>query len=423
MGDPSAQSLVASETPVRHCRAMGRGVSPGLSATSDECIAAHRKALSNQPQPVMNLEGLDIGPYRPGEEQAILDCMRSCFRFEPDLHKWRHLYLDNPAGEPIIVLARHSGKVVGHVALSCRRIRAFGKDGLAGHATDAMTHPAWQRKGLFRVLTSIGCQQAQERGFVATYAVANEQSLHNHVKYGGRTPLHPFPPVMVRPVRPVRGALALAAELLRRAFATGPTIGHAMPPECATAGPLPGDPSFSSAAFPPRDDWTSPSFDERHTRLFSELEAPPPIAVIRDAAHLRWRYSSSPESPYVQRDIFTGQALAATVVIRFATLLGLRFVFVMEWLWQSGARREGLRLMREVVRFARSNGTHVVSALAMPGTLQRRLLQRVGFAGIPEFVHPWKATLTVGCGGGPGKVARWVDRSNWYYTWGDGFIF
>jgi hypothetical protein len=95
---------------------------------------------------------LEIGLYRPGEEEAILDCMRVCFGDEQDIESWRHIHLENPSGKATIVLARDRGVVLSYMVLVPRRIEAFGHEGLAGHHLWTMNRPAWQGRGLSRTL-------------------------------------------------------------------------------------------------------------------------------------------------------------------------------------------------------------------------------------------------------------------------------
>ena len=69
------------------------------------------------------------------------------------------------------------------------------------------------------------------------------------------------------------------------------------------------------------------------------------------------------------------------------------------------------------------NGCHLgVAALAMPRTLQRRLLRRLGFISVPEFLFPKTTTLNIRPEKEGGEPARWLVASNWYLTWGDGFM-
>jgi len=367
------------------------------------------------------LEGLDLGPYRPGEEGAILDCMEACFGYRREPESWRHVYLNNPAGQTIVMLARDRGIVVGHSAILTRRIHAFGRQGLAGHSIYAMTRPEWQRKGLNRILANEARRLGRERGFLVTYGFTNEQSTPVFIKYQDGQPVRPFP-VMMRPLRPVRAGLALGKDRVLRALSRPPRATNEAHPSVDDSGT-----GTRPSAFEGREGglrqamgWASPSFDVRHTTLFQMAEALPPIAVVRDATHLAWRYPPAPGSPYLQRDTHDGLGLAATAVVRVAAQFGMRLVFVMEWLWRRDARRDGAALIRDVVRLARAAGAHGAAALAMPGTLQRRLLWRLGFIPIPELLFPGTITLMVRLERELPEGRRWFQPSSWYLTWGDG---
>jgi GNAT superfamily N-acetyltransferase len=341
--------------------------------------------------PVLSLRtALDVGPYRPGDEEGILDCMRVCFGLDRDVATWRHVYFENPSGPPIILLARDCGIVVGHESLVPRRVRAFGCQGLVGHNLWIMTRPEWRRRGLSRMLALEAIEQTRRAGFLATYAFANPQSLPGFVKHLGRERVSELP-LLVRPVRPLRAAL----DLLRGRHRCGLPWAWSAPP-----------------------DWTPPAFDERYTALFADAEALPPIAVVRDAAHLAWRYPAVAGSPYRQRDAVADGRLRATVVVRPAVESGVPFVFVMEWLWVAGARREAVRLMQAVVRLARTIGAAGVAALAMPGTEPRRVLRRLGFVGVPARLFPSGVTLTVRAE----SEGAWAAPASWYLTFGDGDV-
>src|SRR5262245_43469003 len=254
------------------------------------------------------LAGLEIGLYKPGEEGAILDCMRVCFNFQPEIERWRHLYLDNPAGDAVILLARDRGRVVSHTTFLPRRIKAFGKQGLVGHSTDSMTLPEWRSKGIKSMLSAELRRIAQERGLMAVFSYANKQHLPILIKHEGRRPVEPFP-VMVRPLKPVRAGLVFVKKWLPLPLMDQSVIQNTDTPDCGVAGPIPDESTKSSIVFPPGSNWSSPRFDDRHTELFNAAEAISPIAMVRDSAHLIWRYSDAPGSPYLQQDISTGQML------------------------------------------------------------------------------------------------------------------
>jgi hypothetical protein len=369
------------------------------------------------------IERPDISLYTPGDEEAILDCMRICFKFEPDIERWRHLYLDNPGGRSVIILARaRGGKVISHVTFLPRKIQVFGRQGLVGHSIDSMTLPEWRSKGIKSALSAELRKIAKAQGLMAVFSFANKEHLPILLKYEGRRAVEPFP-LLIRPLRPLDAGFALAKKWLRFSRGTHHPAQEALdPPDCGVAGPIPDQSGTSSTVLRMPSGWFKPAFDERHSHLFGEAEAIPPIAMVRNAAHLTWRYTEAPGSPYVQRDIVAGQTLRATVVIRTATLFGFRLVFVMEWFWRTEARQEGLGLIQDVIQFARSENAHGVAVLAMPGTLQRRLLQLRGFISVPEFLFPKSIRLNVRPEIQGGDTSRWFKSSNWYLTWGDGFL-
>lgn len=369
-----------------------------------------------------NLGTLDMGPYRPGEEEAILDCLAESFRCKKDLEKWRHLYLHNPGGEAIILVARHQDRIISHKASLPRRITAFHGEGVAAHIIDSATRSDWQRKGISTKLAMKAKQMASDRGFLVTYSFLNELSSHGAFKYEGRTAVRSLP-VLVRPLASILTSLAFARSLLgeihsrRKATQKKLTIS-----EAAVGGPLPLNGVSTLYSLSSDTDWTLPFFDHRHTQLFKEAESIPPIALIRDAAQLSWRYASSSGSPYLHQDIVEGSAIVATAVVRFAKLFGLSLVVVMEWFWRQGERRKGLLLLQKVLKLARTVKAHGVTALAMPGTAQRRLLYHQGFIAIPNALLPRTTILGACPHSNDVDKTRWYKPRNWYLTYGDGFL-
>jgi hypothetical protein len=137
---------------------------------------------------------------------------------------------------------------------------------------------------------------------------------------------------------------------------------------------------------------------------------------------LNWRYPPVSGSPYLKKDIFLGGELAATLVVCVARQFGLKCLFIMEWFWLPEARQEALMLMREAMALGRSEGAHAAMTLAVPGSLQRRLLIRLGFLALPGFALPGTVVMVVRPETAYAKIGAWSAASNWYLTFGDGEI-
>jgi GNAT superfamily N-acetyltransferase len=337
--------------------------------------------------------GLDIGPYRPDEEDAVLDCMLVCFGREQESERWRHLYGKNPFGRPIRFVARERGLIVSHAAILPRKFTAFGKQGLAGFSTGAMTRPEWRRKGLSRILVAKAQKIAERRGFFMLYSTPNNYNIGNALKYQGRRVVGSVA-VMLRPIRPFRTGFLIVQRKL-----------------------LGGQKTSSFSSIP--NSWMRPAFDDRHSKLFREADSIPPISVVRDSTYLSWRYPAKQHSPYLQRDIKIRDSVEATIVISTSLQFGIPLVFVMEWLWKREKCSKALQLMHDAIHFARSVDAYGVAALAMPGTVERGLLRRLGFIWLPQVFLPQTATLTVSPKPPLEASARWFELPNWYLTFGD----
>jgi predicted N-acetyltransferase YhbS len=344
---------------------------------------------------------LSIDTYRAGDETEILACLERCFGLRRSPTWWHHLHTANPAGPAIVAVVRAGQRVVSHFMVVPHRMQAFGRIGTAGHCIWSMTHPEWQRRGLLQQTGDAALRTATAEGWLASYAFANAQAQPAFIRQFRHHAIPPFP-LMIRPLRPVRALLQLLrgriAQVVER------------PGVSDEAAPLPINPPAG---------WDRPAFDARHDRLFQAAADLPPVALVRDAAYLGWRYPTEPDSPYWHRNVSDGSDLAASAVVRVAPQFGLNLAFVMEWHWAAGRRRDGGALMREVGRAGRRAGAHGVAALAMPGTPQRRVLRRLGFIGIPETFFPTTIVLTARPEPEDNPNA-WFTPASWYLTFGDG---
>jgi hypothetical protein len=354
-----------------------------------------------------------IDCYRPGDDAAIVACLRSTFDEPARLERWRHLNLGNPVGRSVIVLARHDDAIVGQIANLRRRLRFFGAEHEVAHTLDTVVHPTWQHRGLFPALVEASGRELERQGLHVTYGVANEHAKHVAERYEHRRPLGAFP-VLVRPIRPLASLVALVRNHFRQSAAPDAGI-----TECAAAGPV-AAPAGRSILDAGADAWTSPRFDARHTALFADHASLPPIAFVRDAASLAWRYPDRPDLPYAQCDVVRDAGLAATAIVRVIETAGLRLVLLMEWHWRRDHADAARALARDVLALARRLDAHGVAAMGTRGSPQRRILTRLGFIALPARAFPQHAWPGVHARPPHATDERWTNGDNWYFTWGDG---
>jgi hypothetical protein len=111
----------------------------------------------------LTIDGLEIRPYRDGDEAAILATFNLVFRevcgpsyIDRTLETWRWQYRDNPQGRRIWLAVAEDGTIAAQYAGVPLLFDTPWGSRTFVHCVDSMTHPAWRqglkRKGLF-VLT------------------------------------------------------------------------------------------------------------------------------------------------------------------------------------------------------------------------------------------------------------------------------
>ena len=97
--------------------------------------------------------------YVPGDVDGILALRRAVFgdldrvRLKPEIWRWQ--FVDNPAGAGYVRLAERDGAIVGQYAAIPTRFRlntGVGEERTFAMSCDTMTHPDYQRQGMFVTL-------------------------------------------------------------------------------------------------------------------------------------------------------------------------------------------------------------------------------------------------------------------------------
>ena len=116
-----------------------------------------------------------------------------------EFFRWKHL--ENPFGRSFMLVAEADGRIIGLRAFMRWRFRADDRVVHAVRAVDTATHPDYQGRGVFSMLTRRAIEEM--RGEVELiFNTPNEKSLPGYLKMGwqsvGRVP------ILVRPQHPVR---------------------------------------------------------------------------------------------------------------------------------------------------------------------------------------------------------------------------
>ncbi len=202
--------------------------------------------------------------YEDDDLAGVLDLLRAALgetpilKRTPELFSWKHL--DNPFGRSIIMVAEADDRIVG--------LRAFMRwelDHPSGRlrcvrAVDTATHPDYQRRGIFRLLTEHAVDLARADGVDLIFNTPNPQSGAGYLSMGWQEVGHIG--VLARPL----------AGLLRR------------------SPPTDGLPDVASVTNSPIIT-TAPAVTPRPS---NQLRTP------RTTDYLSWRFAQHPTARYVR---------------------------------------------------------------------------------------------------------------------------
>lgn len=102
-----------------------------------------------------NLTDLEIRPYRVTDTPALTDTHRACFQSTIEDAYFRWKYQDNPAGPVVGFVAASGPTIAAFYGLIPERYQVSGSSLVVYQSMDTMTHPKFQRRGLFAHLAQV----------------------------------------------------------------------------------------------------------------------------------------------------------------------------------------------------------------------------------------------------------------------------
>ncbi|HUP17839.1 MAG TPA: GNAT family N-acetyltransferase [Acidimicrobiia bacterium] len=279
---------------------------------------------------------IEVRPFDDADLPEVLEVLRLSLGEPPGLARtkalfaWKHF--DNPFGRSLMLVAEATGRIAGFRAfMRWDLVMPDGTTLRCVRAVDTATHPDFQRRGIFRLLTLAGIELAADQHMDLIFNTPNEKSGAGYLTMGWRR--IGTVGVMVRPgvgvLRP-RHQHAAATSAAERSMAT---------PDRTTA------------------------FADR---------VPVGLRTPRTAQYLRWRFESHPTARYLLATSEDGVAIG-----RAHDRRGRRELVISDL---AGARSHtAARLLRATAR------PDYTVAWFSPGAVERRWALRSGMVPLPGF--------------------------------------
>jgi Acetyltransferase (GNAT) domain len=322
---------------------------------------------------------------------------------------WRWQFADNPAGTGYVRLAEHEGRIVGqYAAIPTRfRLRGAASPRIMAMSCDTMTHPAYQKQGMFVTLAKELYEDIATRERVTTvWGFPNDSSHPGFVGKLGWFDTHVFP-TLVKPLR-TRAVLQRYLKSSAVAAVLAPVVDSAW----AIVAPR---------ARPPRRCTINPvrTFDDRFAALWERHADLAAVVQVRDPAFLRWRFEAVPEFRYERWEVLVDGRLEGYFVTRTLELFGLPFGALVDMFPCPVVDDE---ITREVLSFTQrrvtEQGAAFLTALLPPHLAHH--LRRFGFLKVPDFLNLRRWYF--GARAAPDDRPLLQDIGNWYLTFGDADI-
>lgn len=218
--------------------------------------------------------GLDLRPYRPGDETAILDLFARSFERPMSAEYWRWRFADNPAGGPLAELAWDGERLAAHYAVSATRLSDGGGQVAAALSVTTMTAPDYRGLGLFPALAERLYARLAAAETAAVFGFPNTNSHDGFVAGLGWRDIA------------LLAQLTLEPGAMRR-------------PTALPAGLR-----------------TLPRADARFDALWDQAAAHMGLSTVSDAAYVNWRYCDHPFNRYRLLALEDGATLAGYAVLK-----------------------------------------------------------------------------------------------------------
>jgi GNAT superfamily N-acetyltransferase len=278
-------------------------------------------------QPV-EVESIRVISYSPALKPQVVELLNASLQRklvgERDAAYWDWKHEHNPFGKSLLLLAKCDGKLVGLRAFMRWQLQVQGRTIHAAKPVDSVTHPDYQRRGIFTRLTQHACEVSRREGIQFLFNTPNDNSKPGYLKLGWQQV--DALPLFLKPLRPIAAAWRLARWKLRQR--TVPDQQAFFREEPIMAASMFGDAKAISRII------ASPN-DSR-------------LATERTADFLRWRYCQHPHIRYYVECVEGNSGLDGVLVYRTNFRQGLREIMIDDILLANDRREIVSELFRKL---------------------------------------------------------------------------
>lgn len=352
--------------------------------------------------------------YQDGDEERIRCLYNEIYKDKFDINKWCWTYKTCPAAkEGIFIDLAIDGKILaGQYCIQPQYFSIYGIKKKAALSLDTLTHPNYQKKGIFSTLANSVYKKLADSGFSFVYGFPNTQS-----RYGLLTHLnwHKIKPGfhLVAPIGAASWhsgaspspAYGLMNSLIKYSRKTGNII-YKCGSQCIAHG-------FSVKEV------NEPS--EKINSLWNNLKENATIIKWRDFEYISWRYYKNPENKYKYYELTNSSGDICGLAILKENAGGhVKRSVLMELVVAHGNSRGLIKLLSELHDILISINCGFCEVFCPPGNWMFPYLIGFGFIWIPDkYFHDSAVKAALHLGNYPPRPVDLFNSNNWFISCGD----
>jgi len=314
------------------------------------------------------------------------------------------LYNKNPQGRALIVLGIDEEKkdfIIAKEAIIPSELKLANKLVRASISLNSIVHTDYRRQGIFSKLVSTLPNLALKEGIVGVYGIPNSNSHKSFLKAGWKEIAQL--PLLVRILKPSN----YFNNVLKKFFVPIDFLWKIKYQEQLQIEEYTGD--FSE-------------FDHLTSKLAKRIL----VLQNRNHKYLQWRYKDHPTRKYKTYLVRKDSEIICYIITRETEFKGKPIGVILDFVTNGDKKNEKdfVNLLKFVFFKLQNKGAALTIATFPPSTLEYKILRKVGFFNVPEFIKPEPLPLIVNIFDKNNQDLKIIEKyDNWFFTFGDYDVF
>lgn len=303
----------------------------------------------------------------------------------------------NPGRQHLFHIAKDGDKVVASDCLQPVPLVVGGNRYLAAWSIKTMTHPDYQRQGIFTAITKFNIARAREKGIDVILGFANANSFPGYKKFGWdilferRAVLRPLD---IREALRRRLHIGFAATVLNQGFRLWDSLRRSKVSGRYSISLHNQVPSAARALWP-------------------AMQEDFPLLVERDWDYLNWRYNRRPRHDYQVLLAAKGEETAGLLVYRFRQ--DNSSCILVDYVGRKDETVIKDLILTLVDQSVQNNARHIISSCGE--TFDTLLVRKLHFR---HLAAPMANNMFIACILNPRlRLDALAKAANWFYSYGD----